>query len=322
MAIAVGAVGAVASGTGDITPGLPAGWAPGWIHVLVVETSNELLPFMSGWLNVGAGSISLATGTVTALVVRWRRAMDGDTDPTVPDSGDHQIARIIGFTGCAATGDPWNVALFATENISDTTVGFPNPSTTVANTMIVHVFSTGQDTNTAQSSGAGTNAGLTGLTSRMNNWTNAGSGGGFAMITGAKASTGAIGVTTTTLTTANVKALFTGALTPAGTPTVPVVSIGEDSWCVVGGTFGRVAVENDTGSAITAREWKVISGPADAGNVVGTEVANTWAPSVTGSYVIRYTATNGVGASFDELNLEVGGAIEGPQNSITNVSRR
>jgi hypothetical protein len=316
VAIAVGAVGAVASGIGDVVPGLPAGWAPGWIHALVVETSNEPVPSMAAWLNVGSGSINLVTGTVTTLTMRWRRAMDGDTDPTVPDSGDHQIARIIGFSGCVTTGDPWNVALFATENVSDTSVGFPNPSTTVANTMVVHVVSTGQDTNTAQSSGAGTNAGLTGLTNRMNNWTNAGTGGGFAMITGAKSGTGAIGVTTTTLTTANVKALFTGALSPAGTPTAPIVSIGADSWCVVGGTFGRIAVEDDTGSAITAREWKVMSGPADSGNVVGTDVANTWAPSVQGSYVLRYTATNGVGASFDELNLEVGAAIEGPQNSL------
>lgn len=322
MAIAVGAVGAVASGTGDIVPGLPAGWQPGWIHALVVETSNQLLPFMSAWLNVGSGSVNLATGTVTTLTIRWRRAMDGDTDPTVPDSGDHQIARIIGFTGCVATGDPWNVALFATENISDTTVSFPNPSTTVANTMVVHVVATGTDTNTGQSSGAGTNAGLTGLTNRMNNWTNAGTGGGFAMITGAKSGTGAIGTTTTTITTANVKALFTGALSPAGTPTAPIVDIGEDSWAVVGGVFTRLAFENDTGDPITAREWKVISGPADAGNVVGTDVANTWAPSATGSYVVRYTATNGVGASFDEVNLEVGAAIEGPHNSITNVSRR
>ena len=322
MAIAVGAVGAVVSGTGGVTPGLPAGWAPGWIQVLVVETNNETLPGMPGWLNVGTGTINLATGTVTALTIRWRRAMDGDTDPAVPDSGDHQIARIIGFTGCVASGDPWNVALFGTENVSDTTVSFPNPSTSMANTMVVHVVAAGTDTNTGQSSGAGTNAGLSSLTNRMNNWTNAGTGGGFAMITGAKSGTGAIGVTTTTITTANVKALFTGALNPAGTPTAPIVSIGEDSWAVVGGTFNRVAVENDTGDPITAREWKVISGPADAGNVVGTTVVNTWAPSATGSYVIRYTATNGVGASFDELSLEVGAAIEGPQNSPPPSSRR
>lgn len=105
-------------------------------------------------------------------------------------------------------------------------------------------------------------------------------------------------------------------------PTAPVVSIHPDSWCVVNGTFGRVAVETDTGDPITAREWKIISGPVDAGNVVGTDVVNIWAPTATGSYVIRYTATNGIGASYDEISLEVGGVVEGPQNSITNVSRR
>jgi hypothetical protein len=97
-------------------------------------------------------------------------------------------------------------------------VSFPTLTTTAANCMIVHVFSTGQDVTTAQSSGAGTNANLTGLANQMNNWTNAGGGGGFAMITGLKASAGAIGTTTTTLTTANFKALFSGALREATAP--------------------------------------------------------------------------------------------------------
>lgn len=99
-------------------------------------------------------------------------------------------------------------------------------------------------------------------------------------------------------------------------PTAPTVDIGADSWCVVDGVFGRVAVEDDNGSAITAREWKVMSGPADAGLVVGTDVMSTWPPTMTGSYVLRYTATNGIGSSFHEINLEVGGMIEGPQNSL------
>jgi hypothetical protein len=79
----------------------------------------------------------------------------------------------------------------------------------------VHALTTGLDTNTAQSSGAGTNAALTSLTNRINNWSTVGSGGGIAAITGAKATAGAVGSTTTTVTTANVKVLFTGALLEA-----------------------------------------------------------------------------------------------------------
>jgi hypothetical protein len=223
MAVAVVAVGTAASiGVNTATPGLPAGWQPDHIHVLVIESENEPVPTMTGWTNVGSGSISLATGTVTTITVRWRRAVAGDTNPTVPATANHTISRIIGFSGCPTTGDPWDTGtgapIFATENVSDTTVSFPTLTTGADNEMIVHAFTTGQDTTTAQSSGAGTNAALTGLANRMNNWTNASSGGGFAMITGVKATAGSIGTTTTTVTTANVKCLFTGALKEAAAP--------------------------------------------------------------------------------------------------------
>ena len=103
---------------------------------------------------------------------------------------NHTISRIIGFSGCPTTGDPWDTGtgapVFTTENVVDTTVAFPTLTTTVANTMIVHALTTGQDINTAQSSGAGTNAALTGLTNRINNWSNVGSGGGIAAITGSQ----------------------------------------------------------------------------------------------------------------------------------------
>lgn len=103
------------------------------------------------------------------------------------------------------------------------------------------------------------------------------------------------------------------AVAPAAT--APLVDIGEDSWTVVDGTFGRLAVEHDNGSAIVARAWTVESGPEEVGNVVGTDIMCTWAPTTIGSYVLRYTATNGIGSGFDELNLEVGPPVEGPQNS-------
>jgi hypothetical protein len=224
VAIAVVAVGGVATATtGAAAPPLPAGWAPGHVHVLVIETENEPIPAMSGWSNVGTGIQNVATGTVTALTIRYRVAQAGDTTPSVPAAtggaaGKHTICRIIGFSGVDTT-TPWDTGtgapVFGSESVSDTTVSFPTLTTTAANCMIVHVFSTGQDVTTAQSSGAGTNANLSGLANRMNNWTNAGGGGGFAMITGLKASAGAIGTTTTTLTTANFKALFSGALREA-----------------------------------------------------------------------------------------------------------
>lgn len=126
---------------------------------------------------------------------------------------------------------------------------------------------------------------------------------------------GAAGAVTTGLTAPTGHMGNSVAIEVQGTATAPIVDISPDSWAVVGGAFNRVAVEDDTGDPITVREWTVVSGPADSGTVIGTDVVNTWAPTVTGSYVIRYTATNGIGSSYDEINLEVGDIIEGPQNS-------
>jgi hypothetical protein len=228
VAVGVRAVGTVASGQNAIVPGLPSGWQAGDIHVIVIESENEPVPAMAGWSNVGAGIQNLATGSVTALTIRWRRAVGGDTNPTVPDSGNHQIARIIGFTGCPTTGDPWNTTLFGTETVSDQSVAFPLITTTATNTMVVHVFGTGQDIATSQSGTTATNANLSGIAIRMNDWTASGTGGGFAMFTGTKATASAVGSTTSTMTgTANFKTLFSGALLEATTvvqnATVPFV---------------------------------------------------------------------------------------------------
>src|SRR5215218_3136309 len=150
MAIAVVGVGTVASGLAAINPGLPTGWAADDIHVLLIETENEPVAAMTGWPNVGAGTINVATGSITALTIRYRVAVAGDTAPTVPDSGNHQIARIIGFSGVDTT-NPWDATLFGTETVADTSVAFPNITTLTANAMVLHAFSTGQDIGTAQS---------------------------------------------------------------------------------------------------------------------------------------------------------------------------
>jgi hypothetical protein len=167
VAIAVRAVGTVVTATtAAVNAPLPVGWQPNDVHALVIETENEPIPAITGWSNVGTGVQNVATGTVTALTIRYRVAQSGDTAPSVPPAtggaaGKHTIARIIGFSGVDTT-TPWDTTLFGSESVSDTTVSFPDITTTTANCMIVHVFSTGQDTTTAQSSGAGTNANLTG----------------------------------------------------------------------------------------------------------------------------------------------------------------
>jgi hypothetical protein len=94
--------------------------------------------------------------------------------------------------------------------------------------------------------------------------------------------------------------------------TAPVVDAGLDR--TVERTLGiiRTAGESSTGgSTITARQWRLMSGPAGSGAPVnlaayGGDPARCLLPStVTGAHVIRYTATNATGAGYDEATITV-----------------
>jgi hypothetical protein len=85
----------------------------------------------------------------------------------------------------------------------------------------------------------------------------------------------------------------------------PVVSAGADASHTFGvAPFTRTASE--TGSA-SAREWRIQSGPAGAGTVIGTAAALSWSPTAAGAYVLRYSATNPFGTGTDDVAITVVG---------------
>jgi hypothetical protein len=209
------AAGTVATATtGTSAPGLPSGWAADDIHLLVCETQDASpIGAIAGWADVVTSQL-VTTGTVTRLTVRWHRAVAGDTAPTVPASANHTISRILGVRGVDTGAVPWNITSAGTDTTSSTAVSIPGATTTVPECLVVMVFSTGTDSNTAQLSGSFTNASLANITTQMNNQTLSGGGGGFAVATGEKAAAGAYGATTATLVSAAQKSLCTIALAP------------------------------------------------------------------------------------------------------------
>lgn len=206
------AVGTVTSGTAAITPALPTGWAANDIILLPVETENQVVTPPTGWAIATSGQVIVSTGTITRLTVLWRRAVAGMTAPTVTDPGDHAVGRTIAIRGCVTVGNPWNITASATETLSDTSVSCPGLTTTAPDCLIVNVFSTGTDVASTTHVSGWTNASLTSVTERMDNWVSAGLGGGIGMATGGKATAGAVSATTATIITANFKALFTIAM--------------------------------------------------------------------------------------------------------------
>lgn len=101
--------------------------------------------------------------------------------------------------------------------------------------------------------------------------------------------------------------------------TPPGVSAGADAAIGLNsGAFTRTATENDGGYAISARSWTIQSGPTGTGTTIGTSTALSWTPSVAGTYVLRYSATNAGGTSYDEIQVNVVASVivTGPDSPI------
>jgi hypothetical protein len=88
----------------------------------------------------------------------------------------------------------------------------------------------------------------------------------------------------------------------ASTATAPTVSAGADVSVPVGTLWSRTATEDDNGSAVTARGWQIVSGPADVG-ASNTSQGVSYTPTVAGTYVFRYSATNAGGTSTDDVTV-------------------
>lgn len=92
-------------------------------------------------------------------------------------------------------------------------------------------------------------------------------------------------------------------------PAAPTINAGLDRTVERLQVITRTAAEpSDGGTPITARQWRIISSPAGgpaAGTVLSTTTACTLPNAVAGAHVIRYTATNAAGTSFDEATITV-----------------
>ena len=222
-------VGAATNGAAAVTPAYPGGYtavaddvAVTWVEC---DSTDTLTP-PTNWALIQASTVS--SGTTTKLSAIWRRLTASEAAPTIADAGNHMQAQMIVIRGCVATGNPWDVVQPSQELVADTTVSITGVTTTVADTLIMAAFSTGQDIASTAGATGWTNANLTSLAEQMDGWTSAGTGGGFAMATGVKAAAGATGATTATLSlTANFKAQICIALKPPAPASRPPIFVSQ-----------------------------------------------------------------------------------------------
>jgi len=216
------AAGNVASGTGTISPALPAGIAANDILLLFVETANQACSITNQnggtWTQVSGSPQGTGTAGGTAatrLTAFWSRYNGTQGAPTVSDSGNHTLGRMIAIRGAGTSGDPCDVTAGGVEATSDTSGSIPGATTTVADTLVVAAIATSlpDASSTAKFSGW-TNSDLSSLTERTDNSVNAGNGGGLAIATGGKATAGAYGATAVTLVNAAQKGMMSIAIKP------------------------------------------------------------------------------------------------------------
>jgi hypothetical protein len=206
----------VTSGTGTISPALPSGIASGDILLLFVETANQAVTISNSnggiWAEVTnspQGTGTAAGTSATRLTAFWSRYNGTQGNPTVSDSGNHQLGRMIAIRGAAASGNPWDVTVGGIEATADTSGSIAGATTTVANTLVVAAIATSlPDSTSTTRFSAWTNASLTSVTERTDNSVNAGNGGGLGIAQVLRRQPGLTAISAVTLATSAAKGMI------------------------------------------------------------------------------------------------------------------
>ena len=193
------------------------------ILIAVEQVGGEASPTSTGFAHVTGSPVVVDTSTQGSVL--WKRAVGGETSATVTGPVNHAATRTITIRGVKIGGNPWNgTPTAAQDTIADTSADWPSVTTTVDDCLIVLFIATGRDITSTANLGAVTNANLTSITERMDDWTATGTGGGIGMVTGIKATAGAVGTSSATMGSTDSKALLTIALQPESVlPVVPLM---------------------------------------------------------------------------------------------------
>lgn len=198
--------GTFASGTGNVSPGIPTDVGYGDLLLLHVESANQPGAAPSGWTAIptpsgtpSRGTAGSAGGVASEVFYRWWQP--GDTAPSVTDRGNHTTAIITAYTGVDPTTPFDGVTPVGFNAAASTTLTMNGITTGTADALVVHSIAIDRDAaSTNQVTGSPTNANLTGLAERHDQIVSTAVGGGLAIFDGAKASAGATGDTTATQT--------------------------------------------------------------------------------------------------------------------------
>jgi hypothetical protein len=227
----VQAIGAVKVSTGSITPVYPPHQADD-IALLIVETEGRGTSPISFITQAGFAEVKTSrsaeppTGDQSCQVHMWwvRCTSSSQAQPTVADSTDHNIGYLMIIRGCVTTGDPFVETDENEKEPESTAISIAGVTTSLSDMCIIYAIAGAKDAAANYLFGVAgpTNASLSSLTkqadysSTINNV-----GGQLAIVSGAKATAGAIGTLTGTSTNTNLNAWIIAAFkSPTSTPSV------------------------------------------------------------------------------------------------------
>jgi hypothetical protein len=202
-----GLAGTAAGSTTVASPAYPATVNADDIAVLIVETSNQ--PISAAAIGDGSWTQFASVGTGTAAAVDsialqgfWRRCDGSEDGATValPDSGDHTLGRIYTVVGCPTTGDPVHAVNTSFNNTASTAFNVAGFTTTVSDCLVMCAMGRGNDASGVTNFSAFANADLTSVSEPTSTeaGTTLGTGGGFGIGIGTKATAGTVGNFTAT----------------------------------------------------------------------------------------------------------------------------
>jgi len=212
-----GAGGNPFSSTVTLAPPWPV-HAAGDIGLLVCESVGAepiTLTTPAGFAEVTGSPVATGTALLgTRLAVFWCRATsDAQSAPLVADPGNHVLGKIFTFRGAVASGDPFDAAAGDVKAAASTSMTWPTLTTLGADRLII-LLATRDDDLAGPEWSNYANANLTDLTERFDDGGIVGNGGGIVVVTGGKATAGAIGATTADVFS-TVNAMLALALKPA-----------------------------------------------------------------------------------------------------------
>lgn len=205
--------GAAAAGLGDVTPDLPAGYQADDVLIMYVECDSVNFltgdpdhpatpaggwaPIRSAFSPAGRQFTTGSNTTGARLGVFWVRGSAVSAN-TVVDTGDHTHAFIQAWQGAKLGADPFGVDAVGNGSSMATTLTLPGITTPSANCRVIYAVVDPVDSASAFVSGSA-NASLTDITEHYDFGTSSGSGGRLAVISGLKATAGASGDLTATV---------------------------------------------------------------------------------------------------------------------------